>query len=156
VEKIPVIGTFHSLFPTDMRRPSAELKKMASKIIGPDLNSGSKPMRSRRHSAVPALPTSAPSAFSASPILRFDRRPRQGGSLPINVSDIQDEIETAVGASSQRNPDWARTLISWSATRSPIARRQDIANIRISGPSGERVSIAKLCESSIEDGASIF
>ena len=74
----------------------------------------------------------------------------------INVSDIQDAIETAAGgkAVSQVLKGEARydLVVRY---QEPFRRTvQDIAGIRILAPSGERVSLGQLCDVKIEDGAS--
>ena len=74
----------------------------------------------------------------------------------INVSDVQDAIETAAGgkAVSQILKGEARydLVVRYEAPyRSTIG---DLANIRILAPSGERVSLGQLCDIKVEDGAS--
>jgi cobalt-zinc-cadmium resistance protein CzcA len=74
----------------------------------------------------------------------------------INVSDIQDAIETAVGGKAvsqiligeQRFDMTVRYLPQYRGTV------EDIANIRILAASGERVSLAQLCKITLDDGAS--
>lgn len=74
----------------------------------------------------------------------------------INVSDIQDAVETAVGGK-------AVTQILIGDQRYDLTVRyqepfrktvDDIANIRIVSPSGERVSLGQVCQIKLEDGAS--
>jgi heavy metal efflux system protein len=74
----------------------------------------------------------------------------------INVSDIQDAIETAVGGKAV-----SQILISeqrYDLTVRYQARFRktidDIASIRILAPSGERVSLGQLSQIKLEDGAS--
>jgi cobalt-zinc-cadmium resistance protein CzcA len=74
----------------------------------------------------------------------------------INVSDIQDAVETAVGGKAV-----SQILIgdqSYDLTvryQEPFRRTvEDIANIRILAPSGERVSLGQVCQVKLEDGAS--
>ncbi len=73
----------------------------------------------------------------------------------INVSDIQDAIQTAVGSS-------AITQVQQGEARFDVALRYDkqyrdtreaIDNIRLLAPSGERVSLAQLTNVSTDDGA---
>jgi heavy metal efflux system protein len=74
----------------------------------------------------------------------------------INVADIQDAIQTAVGGNAltqvlhgeQRYDLVLRYLPQYRDTR------EAIANIRLLSPSGERVSLAQLCNIATEDGAS--
>jgi cobalt-zinc-cadmium resistance protein CzcA len=74
----------------------------------------------------------------------------------INVSDVQDAIQTAVGGNAvsqvlqgeQRFDLVARYLPAYRSTREAIGK------IRLLAPSGERVSLAQLCQIRTEDGAS--
>ncbi len=74
----------------------------------------------------------------------------------INVADVQDAIQTAVGGN-------ALTQVLQGEARYDLVLRylpqyrdtqQAIANIRLLSPSGERVSLAQLCKISLTDGAS--
>ncbi|HEY0263329.1 MAG TPA: efflux RND transporter permease subunit, partial [Granulicella sp.] len=73
----------------------------------------------------------------------------------INVSDIQDAIQTAVGGNA------VTQVLKGEARYDLTARYQDqyrntpeaISNIRLLSPSGERVSLAQLTHASTEDGA---
>ena len=74
----------------------------------------------------------------------------------MNVADVQDAIQTAVGGNAvsqvlqgeQRYDLVARYLPRYRDTR------EAIENIRLLSPSGERVSLAQLCKISMADGAS--
>ncbi len=74
----------------------------------------------------------------------------------INVADVQDAIQTAVGGNAvtqvlkgeQRYDLVLRYLPPYRDTR------EAIANIRLLSPSGERVSLAQLCDIEVSDGAS--
>jgi heavy metal efflux system protein len=74
----------------------------------------------------------------------------------INVADVQDAVQTAVGGNAltqvlqgeQRYDLVARYLAPYRDT--PAA----IANIRLLSPSGERVSLAQLCKIQMRDGGS--
>jgi cobalt-zinc-cadmium resistance protein CzcA len=74
----------------------------------------------------------------------------------INVADVQDAIQTAVGGN-------ALTQVLQGEARYDLVLRylpqyrdtqQAIADIRLVSPSGERVSLAQLCTISVTDGAS--
>jgi cobalt-zinc-cadmium resistance protein CzcA len=74
----------------------------------------------------------------------------------INVSDIQDAVETAVGgkAASQiliGEQRYDLTVRYQAPFRKTV---EDVANIRVLAPSGERVSLGQLCQIKLEDGAS--
>jgi heavy metal efflux system protein len=74
----------------------------------------------------------------------------------INVADIQDAIQTAVGGNAltqvlqgeQRYDLVARYQAPYRSTR------EAIADIRLLSPSGERVSLAQLCKIEMKDGGS--
>jgi cobalt-zinc-cadmium resistance protein CzcA len=76
----------------------------------------------------------------------------------INVADVQDAVETAVGGKS------VSQILKGERRYDLVVRYQepfrhsveDIANIRILAPSGERVSLAQLCDIRVEDGASMI
>ncbi len=76
----------------------------------------------------------------------------------INVADVQDAIQTAAGGTpvSQVLKDEERfdLVVRY---QEPFRRSiDDIANIRILAPSGERVAIGQLCDIKVEDGASMI
>ena len=74
----------------------------------------------------------------------------------INVSDLQDAIETAVGGKA------VTQILKGEARYDLVVRYEkpyretvdDISDIRILSPSGERVSLAQLCDIKVIDGAS--
>jgi cobalt-zinc-cadmium resistance protein CzcA len=76
----------------------------------------------------------------------------------INVSDIQDAIETAVGGKAVSEvligEEHYDLVVRYQAPYRTTV--EDIANIRILAPSGERVSLGQLCTIRIEDGASMI
>jgi heavy metal efflux system protein len=74
----------------------------------------------------------------------------------INVSDVQDAVETAVGgkAVSQILIEEQRYDLTVRYQQPFRKSVEDIANIRILAPSGERVSLGQLCQIKLEDGAS--
>ena len=74
----------------------------------------------------------------------------------INVSDVQDAVETAIGgkAVSQvlKGEDRYDVVVRYQQQyRSTI---EEIKNIRLLAPSGERVSLGQLCDVTVTDGAS--
>jgi heavy metal efflux system protein len=80
----------------------------------------------------------------------------QAARYQINVADIQDAIQTAVGGTAltqvlegeQRYDLVLRYLPQYRDTQ------EAIQNIRLLSPSGERVSLAQLCNINVSDGAS--
>jgi cobalt-zinc-cadmium resistance protein CzcA len=74
----------------------------------------------------------------------------------INVSDVQDAVETAVGGKAVSQILIGEQRYDLTVRYQPQFRKtvEDISNIRILAPSGERVSLGQLCEVKLEDGAS--
>ncbi|MGA2887569.1 MAG: CusA/CzcA family heavy metal efflux RND transporter [Terracidiphilus sp.] len=73
----------------------------------------------------------------------------------INVSDIQDAIQTAVGANAvtQLQQGEARFDVTLRYQQEFRDTREAIENVRLLAPSGERVSLAQLTTVSTDDGA---
>jgi cobalt-zinc-cadmium resistance protein CzcA len=74
----------------------------------------------------------------------------------INVSDVQDAVETAVGgkAVSQLLIGEQRYDLTVRYQQHFRTTVEDITNVRIFAPSGERVSLGQLCQIKLEEGAS--
>jgi cobalt-zinc-cadmium resistance protein CzcA len=74
----------------------------------------------------------------------------------INVSDVQDAVETAVGGKAVSQILIGEQRYDLTVRYQPQYRKtvDDISNIRILAPSGERVSLGQLCQVKLEDGAS--
>jgi cobalt-zinc-cadmium resistance protein CzcA len=74
----------------------------------------------------------------------------------INVADVQDAVETAVGGKAVtqvlRGEQRYDLVVRYQAAYR--GDRQAIENIRLLAPSGERVSLAQLCQVQVLDGAS--
>jgi cobalt-zinc-cadmium resistance protein CzcA len=73
----------------------------------------------------------------------------------INVADIQDAIQTAVGANAvtQLQQGEARFDVTLRYQQQYRDTREAIENVRLLAPSGERVSLAQLTKASTDDGA---
>jgi len=85
--------------------------------------------------------------------LTIDRR--QAARFGINVADIQDAVQTAVGGNAvsqvligEQRYD---VVVRYQAPYRNSART--IENVRLLSPSGERVSLAQLCKVEVKDGA---
>jgi len=74
----------------------------------------------------------------------------------INVADVQDAIETAVGGKAVSQILIGEQRFDMTVRYQPQYRRsvEDISNIRLLAPSGERVSLAQLSNITLDDGAS--
>jgi cobalt-zinc-cadmium resistance protein CzcA len=85
--------------------------------------------------------------------LSIDRK--MAARFGINVADIQDAVQTAVGgnAVSQVLIDEQRYNVVVRYQGQYRNTEQAISNIRLLAPSGERVSLAQLCKMEIKDGA---
>ena len=73
----------------------------------------------------------------------------------INVADIQDAVQTAVGANAvtQVQQGEARYDVTLRYQQQYRDTREAIENVRLLAPSGERVSLAQLTRISADDGA---
>ena len=73
----------------------------------------------------------------------------------INVADIQDAIQTAVGANAvtQVQQGEARFDVTLRYQQQDRDTREAIENVRLLAPSGERVSLSQLTTASTDDGA---
>jgi heavy metal efflux system protein len=90
------------------------------------------------------------------PNINFEVNREQAARYQINVADIQDAIQTAVGGSAltevlqgeQRYDLVLRYLPQYRTTK------EALEDIRLLSPSGERVSLAELCTIKEQDGGS--
>ncbi|MBZ5630255.1 MAG: CusA/CzcA family heavy metal efflux RND transporter [Acidobacteriia bacterium] len=89
------------------------------------------------------------------PNLNFTIDRQQAARFGINVADIQDAIETAVGgkAVSQVLQGEARYDVAARYQEPYRNTREAIERVRLLSPSGERVSLAQLAKVSVRDGA---
>src|SRR5262249_50455124 len=76
----------------------------------------------------------------------------------INVSDIQDAIETAVGGKAVSQILDGERRFDLTVRYHEQFRRtvDDVADIRVLAPSGERVALGQLADIKVEDGASMI
>ena len=89
------------------------------------------------------------------PNLNFTVDRQQAARFGINVSDVQDAVETAVGGKA------VSEVLQGEERYDVVVRYQEpyrrdqraISNIRLLSPSGERVSLAQLTKMDIRDGA---
>lgn len=74
----------------------------------------------------------------------------------INVSDIQDAVQTAIGGNAVTQVLRGEQVYDLTVRYQPQFRitPSEIQQIRIVAPSGERVSLGQLCTMSTQDGAS--
>ncbi len=90
------------------------------------------------------------------PNLEFTVNREKTARFGINVADVQDAIETAVGgkAVSQVLQGEQRYDVTVRYEPRYRATKEAIEDIRLVAPSGERVSLAQLCDVRVLDGAS--
>jgi cobalt-zinc-cadmium resistance protein CzcA len=90
------------------------------------------------------------------PNLEFTVDRTKAARYGINVADIQDAIETAVGGKAVSQVLQGEQRYDLTVRYEPRYRgtREAIENIRLVAPSGERVSLAQLCNVRVLDGAS--
>ncbi len=89
------------------------------------------------------------------PNLNFQVDRKAAKRWGINISDVQDAIQTAVGANAltQVQQGEARFDVTLRYQQQYRDTREAIENIRLPAPSGERVSLAQLTTVSTDDGA---
>ena len=80
----------------------------------------------------------------------------QAARYQINVADVQDAIQTAVGGNALTQVLQGEAKYDLVLRYPPQYRstKEEIANIRLLAPTGERVSLAQLCDIQERDGAS--
>jgi cobalt-zinc-cadmium resistance protein CzcA len=90
------------------------------------------------------------------PNLNLTVNRQKAARFQINVADVQDAVQTAIGgnALTQVLQDEQRYDLVMRYLPQFRDRKEAIENIRLVSPSGERVSLAQLCDIQMLDGAS--
>ena len=133
--------------------------QLALKIYGDDLN-----VLERKGEEVIAIMGRIPGIAdvklyrdTGQPNLNFTVDRQQAARFGINVTDIQDAIETAVGGKAVSQVLPAGTPERYDVVvRYQEPYRKDpkaISNVRLLSPAGERVSLAQLTKREVRDGA---
>jgi heavy metal efflux system protein len=160
LEKIPgALWNFSQPIADNMEEAVSGVKgELAIKIYGDDLKTleakGDEIVGVMR--TVPGVADLGLFRVIGQPNLEFHVDRAQAARYSINVADVQDAIETAVGGKAvsqvlqgeQRYDLMVRYQAPYRDTR------EAIQNIRLLSPSGERVSLAQLCDIKVIDGAS--
>jgi cobalt-zinc-cadmium resistance protein CzcA len=130
---------------------------LAAKILGPDLRTLDEIGRQVTSAMAPVRGIKDLKLYPAvgQPNLNFTLDRLQAARFGINVTDIQDAIETAVGGKA------VSTVLQGPERYDVVVRYQEpyrndqkaIANTRLLSPSGERVSLAQLTKVEVTDGA---
>ena len=160
LEKIPgVIWNFSQPISDNMEEAVSGVKgELAIKVYGDDLNTleqkGDQIVSVMR--TVNGVQDLGLFRVLGQPNLNFTVDRSAAARYQINVSDVQDAIQTAVGGNAltqvlqgeQRYDLVLRYLPAYRDTK------EAIESIRLLSPSGERVSLAQLCKVQVADGAS--
>ena len=160
VEKIPgALWNFSQPIADNMEEAVSGVKgQLAIKVYGDDLRaleSTGEKIVSVMHT-VPGIADLGLFRVIGQPNLEFVVDRTQAARFGINVADVQDAIETAVGGKAvsqvlqgeQRYDLVVRYQAPYRDTK------EAIEHIRLVAPSGERVSLAQLCTVRVLDGAS--
>jgi heavy metal efflux system protein len=160
LEKIPgVIWNFSQPISDNMEEAVSGVKgELAIKVYGDDLKTlegkGDEIVNVMRK--VPGIQDLGLFRVIGQPNLNFVVNRDKAARYQINVADVQDAIQTAVGGNAltqvlqgeQRYDLVMRYLPGYRTTM------DSIENIRLLSPTGERVSLAQLCDVQTIDGAS--
>jgi cobalt-zinc-cadmium resistance protein CzcA len=160
LEKIPgVIWNFSQPIEDNMEEAVSGVKgELAVKLYGDDL----KLLEEKGDqivgimSQIPGIEDLGLFRVLGQPNLNFTVDRLQAARYGINVADIQDAIQTAVGGNA------VSQVLQGEERYDLVVRYQEpyrdtkeaIENIRLLAPSGERVSLAQLCKVSVTDGGS--
>jgi len=161
LQKIPgVIWSFSQPISDNMEEAVSGVKgELAIKVYGDDLraleNTGDQIVNVMR--TVSGIQDLGLLRVLGQPNLNFTVDRKAAARYQINVADVQDAIQTAVGGNSltqvlqgeQRYDLVMRYLPNYRDTR------EAIESIRLLSPSGERVALAQLCNIGVADGASV-
>ncbi|MFI5097131.1 MAG: efflux RND transporter permease subunit [Candidatus Acidiferrales bacterium] len=160
LEKIPgVIWGFSQPIEDNMEEAVSGVKgELATKVYGDDLKTledkGNEIVAILR--GVKGIEDLGVLQVLGQPNLNITVDRREAARHQINVADVQDAVQTAVGGS-------ALTQVLQGEARYDLVLRylpkyrdtkEAIENIRLLAPSGERVSLAQLCKIEERDGAS--
>jgi cobalt-zinc-cadmium resistance protein CzcA len=159
LDKIPgVVWNFSQPIADNMEEAVSGVKgELALKLFGTDLRTleatAQEIMNVMR--TVPGVEDLGLFRVIGQPNLNFTVDRAKAARYGINVSDVQDAIQTAVGGNAvsqvlqgeQRYDLVVRYLPEYRSTK------EAIENIRLVAPSGERVSLAQLCKVETRDGA---
>jgi cobalt-zinc-cadmium resistance protein CzcA len=160
LEKIPgVIWNFSQPIADNMEEAVSGVKgQLATKIYGDDL----KTLERKGDQVVNVLRTIRGIEdlglfrVIGQPNLNFFVDRDQAARYQINVADVQDAIQTAVGGSALTQVLQGEQRYDLVARYLPVYRntKEAIENIRLLAPTGERVSLAQLSKVQVLDGAS--
>ena len=160
LEKLPgVMWNFSQPIADNMEEAVSGVKgELAIKIFGDDLKNlehiGDEIVSTMSH--IPGVQDLGIFRVIGQPNVNLVVNREKADRYGINVSDVQDAIETAAGGKAVSQILKGEARYDLVVRYEPQYRRtiDDLANIRIMAPSGERVSLGQLCDIKVEDGAS--
>ena len=162
LEKIPgVLWNFSQPIADNMEEAVSGVKgQLAIKIYGTDLKQLEQKADEIQNvmQTIPGVADLGIFRVIGQPNVNFIVDREKADRYGINVADIQDAVETAVGGKA------VSQILQGERRYDLVVRYQepyrrttdDIGNIRILAPSGERVSLGQLCRLKVEDGASMI
>jgi cobalt-zinc-cadmium resistance protein CzcA len=159
LEKFPgVIWNFSQPISDNMEEAVSGVKgELAVKLYGDDLRTLEKSAEEiqAQMATVKGIEDLGIFRIIGQPNLNFTVDRDQAARWGINVADVQDAIQTAVGANviTQVQQGEARFDVTLRDQNPYRDTREAIENIRLLSPLGERVSLAQLATVSADDGA---
>jgi cobalt-zinc-cadmium resistance protein CzcA len=160
IEKIPgAIWNFSQPIADNMEEAVSGVKgQLATKVYGDDLHvleeKGDQIVEIMRH--VQGIQDLGLFRVLGQPNLNFTVDRPAAARWGINVADVQDAIQTAVGGNALTQVLQGERRYDLVMRYLPTYRdtKEAIENIRLLSPSGERVSLAQLCKIQVTDGGS--
>jgi cobalt-zinc-cadmium resistance protein CzcA len=160
LEKIPgVLWNFSQPIADNMEEAVSGVKgQLAVKIYGDDLRTleekGDQMVSVMR--SIPGIEDLGLFRVIGQPNLNVTIDRDAAARYGINVADVQDAIQTAVGGNAQTQVLQGEQVYDLTLRYQPKYRdtRDAVERIRLVSPSGERVSLAQLCNIQTLDGAS--
>ena len=159
LEKFPgVIWNFSQPISDNMEEAVSGVKgELAVKLYGDDLRTLEHKAEAiqTQMAAVKGVEDLGIFRIIGQPNLNFSVDRAAAARFGINVADIQDAVQTAVGANAltQVQHGEARFDVTLRYQKPYRDTREAIENVRLLSPSGERVSLAQLTKLSADDGA---
>jgi len=132
--------------------------ELAVKLFGPDLKTLEQKANEMQDvmSKIPGVADLGTFQVRGQPNVNLVVNRGAADRFGINVSDVQDAVETAVGGKAVSQILIGEQRYDLTVRYQQPFRKtvEDVENIRILAPSGERVSLGQLCDVKLEDGAS--
>src|SRR5262245_31889217 len=160
LDRIPgVLWNFSQPIEDNMEEAVSGVKgELAIKLYGDDLkvleSKGDEVVEVMRH--IPGIEDLGLFRVHGQPHLNIAVDRKRAARLGINIADVQDAVETAVGGKAVSQVLQGEQRFDLVVRYQPSYRDSTdaIANIRIVSPSGERVAFSQLARIEVHDGAS--